>query len=522
MEREIGRDRRSLAVLLVGVAVTFVAVPVVLYSFFAQAPQERQDILTHSIQAQSRIVATAISPLLVGDEPTNFAKVIQELARFSKADARIRLLFRKRDATAPTDFQLVGAAPQVDWNALEREQQALVAEGLLNDVARACAGSSPAVQRYQDGQKSSLASILPVVSSAGCWAIVFSYPAGSLTGEALAAPFWQRSEVQRAAIIYFSLAVVMLLVFLAVRGSWVRMGRVAHGLRTGSGTKTSFRDQSEISELDDIASEFDHLVTSLRRGAEHVRHRAEDTAHALKTPLAIMRQTLLPLRGELAATNKRVARALEVMEQAVERLDNLVDEARLPDDPDAEAADLQSGRVDLSRLLRQMLKGYQELAEGRGIHLEVALPAGLTVAGSEAQIRAAIEAVLYDMILSSPPGRRIEVQLLRTSVKAEIAVAGDGPRIPPRYGNEIFDSGLAWNAKTDSAKGGRSESGIGLGWARRKLQAMGGGMRVENAPGQEGVLVFLDVPVLGAPPTGRQLRRTLVLGIQSGREKGAA
>jgi two-component system sensor histidine kinase ChvG len=292
-------------------------------------------------------------------------------------------------------------------------------------------------------------------------------------------------------------------------------------LRTGSSAKASFLEQSEITELDAIASEFDHLVTSLKRAAEHVRHRAEDTAHALKTPIAIMRQTLQPLRGELAASNKRVERALEVMEQAVERLDNLVDEARLPDDPGVEEADPQSGRVDLSRLLRQMLRGYQELAEGRGIDLEVALPPGLTVAGSEAQIRAAIEAVLYDMIISSPPGRRIEVQLLRTSVKAEIAVAGDGPRIPHGYGHRIFDAGLAWNPKTDSANGGRSESGIGLGWARRKLQAMGGGMHVESAPGQ-GLLVFLDVPVIGAPPTGRQLRRTLVLGIQSGREKKGA
>jgi two-component system, OmpR family, sensor histidine kinase ChvG len=292
-------------------------------------------------------------------------------------------------------------------------------------------------------------------------------------------------------------------------------------LRTGSGAKGSFLEQSEITELDDIASEFDHLVTSLRRGAEHVRSRAEDTAHALKTPIAIMRQTLLPLRSELAATNKRVERALDVMEQAVERLDNLVDEARLPGDTADEEVDPHSGRVDLSRLLRQMLKGYHELAEGRGIELEVALPPGLTVAGSEAQIRAAIEAVLYDMIISSPPGRRIEVQLLRTSLKAEIAVAGDGPRIPVGYGKRIFESGLAWNPKKDATAESRSETGIGLGWARRKLQAMGGGMHVENSPGH-GLLVFLEVPVIGAPPTGRQLRRTLVLGIQSGREKGGA
>jgi hypothetical protein len=38
---------------------------------------------------------------------------------------------------------------------------------------------------------------------------------------------------------------------------------------------------------------------------------------------------------------------------------------------------------------------------------------------------------------------------------------------------------------------------------------MGGGVRVENSS-EQGMLIYLDLPLVGSPPSGRQLRRAAV------------
>ena len=203
----------------------------------------------------------------------------------------------------------------------------------------------------------------------------------------------------------------------------------------------------------------------------------------------------------------------------MDRLDSLVDDARQIEDSAAELVDPPRRRVDLSRMLRQMLRGYGPLAEGRGIELEADLPPGLAVAGSEKLISSALESVLDDLIIASPPGRRIEIQVLRNSLRTEIAVAGSASGIPTEQRNRIFAS-TANGARKPLRTPEGSQTGLGLRTARDKLEAMGGGIHIENGPGN-GLLIFLDLPVVDAPPTGRQLRRRLVLGLQA-REVGEA
>jgi two-component system sensor histidine kinase ChvG len=198
-----------------------------------------------------------------------------------------------------------------------------------------------------------------------------------------------------------------------------------------------------------------------------------------------------------------------VLNQMVERMDHMVEHARRVEESVAELADPPRRRVDLTRLLRQMLRAYSALAEGRGIMLDAELTSNITVEGSEELITTAIEAVLDDVITSRPPGSHVAVQLRRVASRAEIAVANNGPGLSPAAGYRVFEPRFSigrW-------MGGDRENEVvhvsGLWTARRNLQAMGGGVRVENSQDQ-GMLVYLDMPLLGAPPSGRQQRRAAV------------
>jgi two-component system sensor histidine kinase ChvG len=495
----IGRIYRSLLSKLVLLLLAFVAVPIALYVTFEQADRERQALLLGNIQAQGRLVAVGLEPLLERGDPTTFTDVGGELARYADGGSRIRLLFRPRPArqAGAAGFYLVATAPRIDANAVTQESNQLIAQGVLNNVAQSCSIDRPRAQRYVDpsGEEEILTSVVPVLTSAGCWTIIFSYPGKGLLGVALDSPYWQRFEVQLAAVIYLSLALITFAIFIVIRRGVLRFERVARALRLGSGPRRSFTEQTEIAELDGVAAEFDRLVATLSQTADSIRRRAEDNAHAFKTPVAIMRQSLEPLRRAIVEGNVRGQRAVEVMEQAVDRLDHLVDDARRLDESVAELLDPPRRPIDLTRLLRQMTRAYRSLAEGRGVLLQAELSDGMTVLGSEELIETAVEAVLDNAIGFTPAGGKVRLMLARSGARAEIAVADDGPGIPAEHRDRIFERGFSLRPRAEHGGDGEAHAGIGLWMARRYLEALGGGIKAENRGGR-GLVMRLDLPLL--------------------------
>ena len=59
------------------------------------------------------------------------------------------------------------------------------------------------------------------------------------------------------------------------------------------------------------------------------RRTAEDNAHAFKTPIAVIRQSLEPLRRALTDDNQRAQRAIGLVEHSLDRLDGLASARRL-------------------------------------------------------------------------------------------------------------------------------------------------------------------------------------------------
>jgi two-component system sensor histidine kinase ChvG len=90
------------------------------------------------------------------------------------------------------------------------------------------------------------------------------------------------------------------------------------------------------------------------------------------------------------------------MEKAVDRLDNLVDDARRLDESVAELLDPPRRPVDLTRLLRQMARAYHSLAEGHGVALKIEASDGVVVLGSDELIETAVEAVLDSATAPAP------------------------------------------------------------------------------------------------------------------------
>jgi hypothetical protein len=270
------------------------------------------------------------------------------------------VLFRPAAQQDIKSFFFVAASPVLSSEVLQREQEELLRQGILDNVSDACTGNVTHARRYRDpeGHLEVLTSITPVLTPAGCWMIVLSHPLESLLGTSIAEPVWMRFEVRVAAAIYVVMAVLTLWVFLSVRRGILRFRALARDLRTGDAGDRSFGSQNELVELSGVADEFDRLIQTLRASADGIRNAAEDNAHAMKTPIAIMRQSLEPLKRIVPAVETRGRRAIAVLENSIDRLDQLVSTARRMDEAMAELLDPPRQRVDLSRLLKRMMVAY--------------------------------------------------------------------------------------------------------------------------------------------------------------------
>ena len=103
-------------------------------------------------------------------------------------------------------------------------------------------------------------------------------------------------------------------------------------------------------ELTDVAAEFDRMVEALHGSAAAIRRAAEDNAHAFKTPIAVIRQSLEPLRRAVGVDNQRVLRAIDRVDHSLDRLDGLVASARRLDEATADLVAEPRRPVDLQRL----------------------------------------------------------------------------------------------------------------------------------------------------------------------------
>src|SRR3546814_17531948 len=97
------------------------------------------------------------------------------------------------------------------------------------------------------------------------------------------------------------------------------------------------------------------MTMALQDSAESIRLAAEDNAHAFKTPIAIMRQSLEPLRRLVAPAEVRGQPALDVLEVSIDRLDHLVASARRLAETTAAPLDPPRPRIALHPIVERLL-----------------------------------------------------------------------------------------------------------------------------------------------------------------------
>lgn len=480
----------------------FLAVPVILYNQFRAADADKNAVVIESIQRQGRMVAEAVRPLLARFDPQTIKTLNEHLARLGEeGNVSIKALLRPQGGSGDRGFFFVAAWPAVSSSYLEVERERLLETGIFARVKDSCEGNLPLALRYVNpgGREELIASLVPVTASSGCWVLITSFRDSAVLSSAIGRPYWRTPVVQVAAVIYLVMALVIVWLFADAWQNLRRFEGLARRIGHNGVSRLSFQRLNRIPELDSVATEFDRMVGTLRNSAEIIRQAAEDNAHALKGPVAVIAQAIEPIKRSSMREDDRVKKAVALIEQSIGRLDAMVSIARRLDEVTADILSPDREAVDVSRMLGRMIDVYRRSRQDQPISIEGRLETEVKVYASNEMLETVFENIIDNALSFSPRQGCITVVLRRIEGRAEVVIEDEGPGVSsdrlPRIFERYFSERPALDADADGeGEPGSRHFGIGLWIVRRNVQALGGEVFAENSP-YGGLRIVVRLPL---------------------------
>lgn len=209
--------------------------------------------------------------------------------------------------------------------------------------------------------------------------------------------------------------------------------------------------------------------------------------HEFKTPLASLRLYTETLgRDGLGDTDR--SRIRSRMIEDLTRLETLVDEvlAMSADDTFAQGPQV---RLDLATECREVMDDLRDFAADHGAEFSLDAPSGAFILGRKLTLNLALRNLIVNAVRHSPTPVRVRVTLQPGDKWHRVKVADNGPGIPRRLHNRVFE--CFYSGGKDSRHPG---AGVGLHLVRRNIETMGGRVELESEEGA-GCTFTLVLPV---------------------------
>jgi len=231
-------------------------------------------------------------------------------------------------------------------------------------------------------------------------------------------------------------------------------------------------------------------LIQLRR--EHQLARLRDdfisgVSHEFRTPLTQIRVFAEILDGEKLRTEEERKRSTRVINREARRLTHLVENilqfsrvSRFP----TSLGDLEE--IDLSDTFEELSEAFAPQAAAGDARIQMAVPPGLAVVAGRGGMHRILANLLDNALKYGPPGQTVKVGALRNGDTVRIFVEDEGPGIPPRDRQRIWDP---YRRLDRDVAGEVQGSGIGLAVVKELCPAYGG--RVWMQDGEKGGARFV-------------------------------
>ena len=281
---------------------------------------------------------------------------------------------------------------------------------------------------------------LPILDAAGTTAsgiVIVSVPtAGS------------GAIMQRIVRIYFSAAIIVGLVFMAVMSLATRhesqplrhMAKVANAFAHGDLDARVKISPDHSQELQELALAFNNMASTLQKGEYQRQEFVANVSHELKTPMTTISGYIDGiLDGTIPAERSR--HYLQIVSDETKRLSRLVrsmlDISRLQDQQYPEDKKMH---FDLEECAGRVLITFEQKIVGKGLDVDVDMPMHpvYTIA-----VQDAVTQVIYNLIDNAvkfcPQGGTLGLKIKEGGGKVYVSVSNTGETIPPEELPLLFD-----------------------------------------------------------------------------------
>lgn len=259
--------------------------------------------------------------------------------------------------------------------------------------------------------------------------------------------------------------------YLAVRWGLRPLRVMAGEVRELEDGKRERLSESYPVELTGLAQNLDRFIAHEQRSRSRYRKAMEDLAHSLKTPLAVIRNTLHD--GKYDESN--------LLSEQLDRMESTVTYQL---SRAAVAGPVTVGkRVDIGSVIDRLVRALQTAYIDRNIEVEQQLEAGLTVRGDERDLMEMLGNLLENAFKYTDSKILIRAD---SSTSISIYLEDDGPGIAPEFREEVLNRGT----RADQVQQGQ---GIGLAVVAELVELYHGSLSISESR-WGGAEIRLDLP----------------------------
>jgi two-component system, OmpR family, sensor histidine kinase ChvG len=272
-----------------------------------------------------------------------------------------------------------------------------------------------------------------------------------------------------------------------------RLADAADRVRSGRAGRDSiprFRERND--EIGDLSESFSAMTRALYERIDAIESFAADVAHELKNPLTSLRSAVeIFSRAKDDAAREKL---MEVVRNDVRRIDRLISDISDASRLDAELNRETPGPVDLSRLLTTIVEVYKFMQLPRGITLSLAseLPPDTMVFARDERLGQVFRNLIDNAVSFSPDNAVVSITARKESGKAIVAVADEGPGIPPDNLESVFNR---FYTERPAEHGFGKNSGLGLSIARQIVNGVNGRIWAETRE-PHGARFVVELPMV--------------------------
>lgn len=232
-------------------------------------------------------------------------------------------------------------------------------------------------------------------------------------------------------------------------------------------------------EIQSLTETFNAMLTSLEESSNREKQFSSDVSHELRTPISVIQAESDYGRNYISSLEEAKESFDHIFTQSkfmTSMVSQLLDIARLDN-----LTDIEMNELDLSELIRETISDYHLVCEKNDREITPSIPDHLPVRGNPMLLKRAIGNLIDNAIKFS--NKHIEVGLTRAGGRAEITVTDDGPGIPPKDLNRIWDR--LYQTETSRNKANNHGLGLGLYFVKNVVKLHKGAAYAHSTLGQE-------------------------------------